>query len=212
MGEYQDTEPPIDKSDDDHSYEKPQINLSDAPTSYLLDDKHSGYKLEQPSHHKLDAMDIHSILYEIDANEQKEYEEKTSFNWNDGKLKVTLLRATNIKDSEYKKDVYVKFEVPESAHKQSKNAQCKQRGARWDHEEFIFEIANPKNDKLKVTLLNDENETIGSVEIRILDIANSLQASKRETGYEIDDSNFGLLYMDLTYFEDEIPPKAYVYV
>merc|ERR1719461_170794 len=132
-----------------------------------------------------------------------------TFAYKNGKLKVTLLRATDIEDKDKSlrkgdlSDVLVKFKVPGSKH--SKSSVIKDsRNPVWKGQIFVFDVQNPLKDVLTCDVLDHDtmvNDYIGKVEIAIVDVVKAEEALLKSAKYAIKGSKKGCLYLDLQYYE-----------
>jgi len=132
-----------------------------------------------------------------------------SFKYKNGKLKVVLLRATDIEDKDQSlrkgdfSDVMIKFKVPGSKHIKSKIIKDSKNPV-WKNEVFVFDVIDALKDRLTCAVLDHDsmvNDFIGNVEIKIIDVVKAKDASIKNGKYKIKGSKKGCLYLDLSYSE-----------
>merc|ERR1712129_163639 len=133
----------------------------------------------------------------------------SAFKYKNGKLKVTLLRATDIedKDKSLKKgdlsDVLVKFKVPGGKHRKSSIIKDS-RNPVWKGQVFVFDVINPLKDRLSCAVLDHDtmvNDYIGNVEVPIIDVVKAENATLKDAKFAIKGSKKGCLYLDMVYYE-----------
>jgi len=161
---------------------------------------------------------------ETDEEEDMKYETSNRFgpgydNLDDwklegGKLKINLLGATNMEDLDFGinhmgldindvSDVFCRFQVSNSKPQKS-TIKKDSRNPKWDGEEFIFDVKDPMNDILIISVEDYDatiNDKIGRVQIKIKDIINSSGIIKKR-GFKVVGSKEGKLYLDLHYYEE----------
>merc|ERR1712130_560046 len=130
--------------------------------------------------------------------------------YKNGKLRVVLLRATDIEDKDHSlrkgdySDVLVKFTV--KGNKPRKSTIIKDsKNPIWKNQEFVFNVENPLKARLMCAVMDHDtmvNDFIGNVEIDIIDIVQANNACIKDSKYKIKGSKKGCLYLDLTYFEN----------
>jgi len=132
-----------------------------------------------------------------------------AFKYKNGKLKVTLLRATDIEDKDKSltkgdlSDVLVKFKVPGGKHRKSSIVKDS-RNPVWKGQVFVFDVINPLKDRLSCAVLDHDtmvNDYIGNVEVPIIDVVKAENATLKDAKFAIKGSKKGCLYLDLVYYE-----------
>merc|ERR1712228_51457 len=154
---------------------------------------------------------------------EKENKNQTIFpTFKNGKIKINLLSAVAMEDKdvginhmgfvkEDKSDIFCTFEVPNSKHLKSTIVKDSTNPT-WNREEFIFKISDPLNDILTITVQDYDamiNDKIGTVQIDIIDIVNAPQSKIKKGEFEVVGSKYGLLCLDLMYFEQNDDYEQY---
>jgi len=136
-----------------------------------------------------------------------------SFRYKNGKLRVKVLRATNVDKRDMGKkdfsDVYVKMEVPK-AKAQKSTVKKDMENPVWN-EEFHLNVRDALKDGLKLTVMDHDvasmDDTIGTVEVNVVDICASSESRIVGRAFDVKGSKKGCkLYVDLAYSE-EAPKK-----
>jgi len=136
-----------------------------------------------------------------------------SFRYKNGKLRVKVLRATNVDKRDMGKtdfsDVYVKMEVPKGKTLKSSVKKDMQNPV-WN-EQFEMNVRDALKDRLTLTVMDHDiatmDDTIGTVEVDIVDICASNESQIVGRAFDVKGSKKGCkLYVDLAYSE-EAPKK-----
>jgi len=131
--------------------------------------------------------------------------------YKNGTLRINVLRATKVDKKDLGKkdfsDVFVKMEVPGSHFKQT-TIQKDAVNPMWN-ESFELKVRDVYKDALKFTMMDHDtlvNDTIGTVEVPIIDIVAAQDSAVRAKGFRVKGSKTGcMLYVDVAYVE--VPDK-----
>lgn len=134
--------------------------------------------------------------------------------YKDGKLKIKVLRATKVDKKDLGKkdfsDVFVKAEVPGSHSKQTK-IQKDAVNPVWN-ESFELKVKDVYKDVITLTMMDHDtmvNDTIGEVEVAIIDVIAAKNSMVRNKGFKVKGSKTGcMLYVDVQYVEEADKKKG----
>jgi len=136
-----------------------------------------------------------------------------SFRYKNGKLRVKVLRATNVDKKDMGKkdfsDVYVKMEVPK-AKTQSSTVKKDSTDPVWN-EQFELDVRDALKDAVTLTVMDQDtmavDDKIGTVVVDVVDICASQDSQIVNRAFDVKGSKKGCkLYVDLAYTE-EAPKK-----
>merc|ERR1711879_590778 len=149
--------------------------------------------------------------YEAIAQRVAKYK---SFRYKNGKLRIKVLRATNVDKKDMGKkdfsDVYVKMEVPKA--KTLKSSVKKDAVNPVWNEQYVLDVRDALKDGVTLTVMDQDiataDDTIGKVHVDIVDICGSQDSQIVNRGFEVKGSKTGCkLYVDLAYMEEAVSKK-----
>merc|ERR1719420_2824133 len=128
--------------------------------------------------------------------------------YKNGKLKIKVLRATNVDKKDLGKsdfsDVFVKMEVP-GCHFQQTTIQKDAVNPVWN-EAFELKVRDLYKDALKFTLMDHDtmvNDTIGEVQVPIIQVVAAQDSAVKNKGFRVKGSKTGcMLFVDVQYVEE----------
>jgi len=130
------------------------------------------------------------------------------FRYKNGKLRVKLLRATNVDDKDFGKkdlsDVFVKFEITNEKHKEQSTIQKDKVNPVWN-ETFVLNVKNALREVLTLQILDYDamsNDKIGEVKVNVADVVGAADSLVRNKAFDVSGSKSGCkVFLDLEYFE-----------